>query len=169
MTLATLSLAPLTAVTPDAIEALLDRAFGADRHGRTAYRLREGAAAIPALSFAAFDGGDLAGTLQCWPVALDGEPMVMVGPVAVEPARQNTGVGRAMMWAMLAAADAGAVPHADVLMMVGDPDYYAKFGFDAAETNGWRLPGPWEPHRLLARMTGGRGRGRGLTGMLRQR
>lgn len=167
MTLATLSLAPLTAVTPAAIEALLDRAFGADRHGRTAYRLREGAVAIPALSFAAFDGDELAGTIQCWPVALDGEPMVMVGPVAVEPARQNTGVGRAMMWAMLAAADAGAVPHADVLMMVGDPDYYLKFGFDARETAGWRLPGPWEAHRLLARMTSDRARG--LSGMLSAR
>lgn len=167
MTLATLSLAPLTAVTPGAIEALLDRAFGADRHGRTAYRLRQGAMAIPDLSFAAFDGDELAGTIQCWPVVLDGEPMVMVGPVAVEPARQNTGVGRAMMWAMLAAADAGKSPHADALMMVGDPDYYLKFGFDAAETAGWQLPGPWEPRRLLARMTSARARG--LTGMLRQR
>ena len=167
MTLATLSLTPLTAVTPDAVEALLDRAFGADRHGRTAYQLRQGAVAIPALSFAAIGGDDLAGTIQCWPVALDGEPMVMVGPVAVEPARQNTGVGRAMMWAMLAAADAGAVPHTDVLMMVGDPDYYVKFGFDASETAGWRLPGPWEPHRLLARMTGDRARG--LSGMLARR
>ncbi|RHW17913.1 N-acetyltransferase [Sphingomonas gilva] len=165
MTLAALTLAPLAAVTPDAIEALLDRAFGADRHGRTAYRLREGAMAIPALSFAAFDGGALAGTLQCWPVALDGEPMVMVGPVAVEPARQNTGVGRAMMWAMLASAETD--PFGDVLMMVGDPDYYHQFGFDASGTAGWRLPGPWEPHRLLARMTGDRARG--LSGMLAPR
>lgn len=167
MTLATLSLAPLTAATPDAVEALLDRAFGADRHGRTAYRLREGAVAIPALSFSAFDGDALVGAIQCWPVALDGEPMVMVGPVAVEPARQNTGVGRAMMWAMLAAADSGAIPHADALMMVGDPDYYLKFGFDARDTAGWRLPGPWEPRRLLARMTGERARG--LSGMLARR
>jgi predicted N-acetyltransferase YhbS len=167
MTIATLSLAPLTAVKPAAIEALLDRAFGPDRHGRTAYRLRQGAVAIPELSFAAFDGDELAGTIQCWPVALDGEPMVMVGPVAVEPALQNTGVGSAMMWAMLAAADAGAVPHADALMMVGDPDYYLKFGFDAAETTRWQLPGPWEPHRLLARMTSDRARG--LSGMLSAR
>lgn len=164
MTLATLSLAPLTTVTPDAVEALLDRAFGADRHGRTAYRLREGATAIAQLSLAAFAGDDLAGTIQCWPVALEGAPMVMVGPVAVEPARQNTGVGRAMMRAMLAAADAGAAPHADALMMVGDPDYYLKFGFDARETAGWRLPGPWDPHRLLARLTGDRARGQ--SGML---
>lgn len=162
-----LTLAPLTTVMPDAIEALLDRAFGADRHGRTAYRLREGATAIPEISFAAFDGAELVGTIQCWPVALAGAPMVMVGPVAVEPARQNTGVGRAMMWAMLAAADAGAAAHSDALMMVGDPDYYLKFGFDTADTAGWRLPGPWDPHRLLARMTGDRARG--LSGMLARR
>lgn len=164
MTMTALSLSPLTGVQPDVVEALLDRAFGADRHGRTAYRLREGAIAIPELSFAAFDGEVLVGSLQCWPVTLAENAMILVGPVAVEPSRQNTGIGRAMMWAMLAAADGGRVPNADILAMVGDPDYYLTFGFDASETAGWTLPGPWEAHRLLARMRSDRGRG--LRGML---
>lgn len=163
----TISIAPLAGAAEAAIEALLDRAFGADRHTRTAYRLREGATAIPSLSFAARQGDVLAGTLQCWPVALEQEPMVMVGPVAIEPALQNRGIGRAMMAAMLAAADAGAVPHADALMMVGDPEYYARFGFTAQPTSDWRMPGPWESHRLLARLSSERARG--LNGMLAPR
>ena len=36
--------------------------------------------------------------------------------------------------------------------MVGDPDYYDRFfGFSAAHTGGWTLPGPWDPARLLCR------------------
>ncbi|QJQ33551.1 N-acetyltransferase [Sphingomonas lacunae] len=145
---------PLSTASQPAIEALLDAAFGPDRFGRTAYRLRAGTFALPDLSFAAFDQGRLVGTLQSWPVALeqaDGmrSSLVMVGPVAVEPDVQRGGIGRAMMDALVAAADAGADA---ALMMIGDPEYYGRFwGFTADATGGWDLPGPFERRRLLAR------------------
>jgi predicted N-acetyltransferase YhbS len=41
---------PLGHAAPIEIEQLLDEAFGTDRHQRTAYRLREGVAALPDLS-----------------------------------------------------------------------------------------------------------------------
>lgn len=143
-------LVPLADVSADAVELLLDAAFGADRHGRTAYRVRLGMDPIPALSFAAVEDGTLVGSIQCWPVALAADeggriPMVMVGPVAVSPARQNIGIGRALMWKAIEMADGEA------LMLIGDPEYYAQFGFDAEATGQWRLPGPFEQHRLLAR------------------
>lgn len=148
-----LHLTPLTTAKPEAIEALLDTAFGADRRGRTAYRLREGAEWLPDLSFAVWDGGDLVGTLQSWPVALrhaGGEDrLAMVGPVAVLPERQGTGIGKALMDRLLGAArDEGT----DALMMIGDPDYYGRWGFTADHTGGWRIDGPYEQHRLLARL-----------------
>src|SRR3569623_1135595 len=67
-----ISFVPLATIDPPAIEHLLDRAFGADRHGRTAYRLREGMRAIPELSFAALEDGELVATIQCWPVRFSG-------------------------------------------------------------------------------------------------
>jgi predicted N-acetyltransferase YhbS len=143
---------------PDAIDRLLDSAFGADRRARTAYRLREGCTAIPALSFSAWDGAALVGTLQSWPVALVQDEaqtiMVMVGPVAVDPAVQGRGIGRALMDALIAAADAQATAP---LMMIGDPDYYGRFfGFTADATGKWTVPGPVERRRLLARGVAGR-------------
>ena len=77
-------------IEPQAVEDLLDAAFGTDRCGRTAYRIREGVDAVPALSFALVEDGALIGTIQCWPVALrtpdaDDIPLVMVGPVAIRP------------------------------------------------------------------------------------
>ena len=140
------------------MEALLDAAFGADRFGRTAYLLRKGTLALPALSFAALDAGRLIGSLQSWPVALETvagtrHRLVMVGPVAVQPDVQRGGVGRMMMDALVAAAEAAAD---GALMMIGDPEYYGRFwGFDAAQTGGWNLPGPFEQRRLLARAAHG--------------
>jgi predicted N-acetyltransferase YhbS len=146
---------PLNQIAAADVETLLDAAFGADRHGRTAYRLRAGTVAIPSLSFAAVDGGLLIGSLQSWPVRLEtpsGEsaPLTLVGPVAVSPTFQRGGIGRMLMTHMLAVADAGET---DALMMIGDPEYYGRFfGFTAEATGGWQLPGPVERHRLLARI-----------------
>ena len=145
---------PLDTQPAQAIERLLDIAFGPDRHLRTAYRIREGMAWLPQLSFAMIDdAGGLIGTLQSWPVALIGPtgertPLIMVGPVAVEPAHQNGGHGRALMDKVVATArETGAHP----LMMIGDPEYYGRFwGFSTEHTRGWSAPGPFEPRRLLA-------------------
>ena len=147
-------LLPLSDITPSAVEDLLDAAFGADRFGRTAYRIRKGTDAIPALSFALVEAGALVGTIQCWPVAHhapDGAatPLVMVGPVAVRPDVQRGGYGRTLMAHMLAAAETKAD---GALMMIGDPEYYGRFwGFTNAFTGGWDLPGPFEQRRLLVR------------------
>lgn len=148
---------PLAAASNAAVDALLDRVFGPDRHERTAYRVRAGTAPILPLCFAACTtDGALVGTIQAWPVALalDGGgsvPMVMVGPVAVEPDRQGTGIGVALMKALGDAAPACGDAGGDALMLIGDPEYYGRFGFTGAHTAGWRLPGPVERHRLLAR------------------
>lgn len=152
------TLIPLAEVDPALIEQLLDRAFGEDRHARTAYRMRAGMDWLPALSFAAMDEDDwLVGTIQLWPVALTSpdrraHPMLMVGPVAVVPEHQGEGYGTALMLASLRAVEetsprGGALPQ----VMIGDAPYYGRWGFTAAPTAGWRCPGPWDPARLLVR------------------
>ncbi|MEM7665764.1 MAG: N-acetyltransferase [Pseudomonadota bacterium] len=155
----TATLIPLSAVDPAMIEELLDLVFGEERHARTAYRMRAGMEWLEALSFAALDEDEmLVGTIQCWPIALvDPEerpvPLVMVGPVAVLPARQGEGFGQGLMAAMLDAearlASEGGPTFAQVL--IGDAEYYGRWGFSAAATSHWRCPGPYEPERLLAR------------------
>lgn len=149
---------PLADVAAERVEALLDAAFGPDRFSRTAYACRAGTAAIPALSFAAVDGDELVGSIQCWPVGLfddDGQcfqRLTMVGPVAVSPARQREGIGRMLMAHCLKSAENQAD---SPLMMIGDPEYYGRFfGFSTAVTGGWMLPGPFEKRRLLARDAG---------------
>ena len=140
----------------DAIENLLDDAFGTDRKYRTAYKLREGVDYIPALSFGLFDDDRLIGSIQCWPVRIitaqqEYAPLILVGPVAVTPSKQGSGHGQALMQAML---DAAMLEGNPPLVMIGDHEYYGRFGFSAKETNGWQLPGPFDAHRLLLRNEG---------------
>jgi predicted N-acetyltransferase YhbS len=145
-------LVPLSGVEPVQVEALLDAAFGEDRYGRTAYRLRAGSKAIDGLSYAIVADECLIASIQCWPVQLGSNKLVLVGPVAVDPNHQNEGHGRRLMHAMLdAAAEMGDPP----MVMIGDPEYYGRFGFTADATGGWQLPGPWEARRLLARNIAG--------------
>jgi predicted N-acetyltransferase YhbS len=150
-----IELVPIGTVNAAAVEDLLDRAFGPDRHARTAYKVRGTASAVPELSFAAIEGAVLVGSIQCWPVSFLDDAgrrtdLVMVGPVAVYPARQGDGIGRALVARALAAAG-----DEQPLLLIGDPEYYGRFfGFDAARTGSWRLPGPVERHRLLARGAG---------------
>lgn len=149
---------PLAQLAATEVESILDAAFGSERRARTAYRLRSGMDAIPALSFAVAWDGAAVGTVQSWPVAHFGDDdvataLVMVGPVAVLPEHQARGLGRTLMDTVMAAV----ADHADgALMMIGDPEYYGRFfGFSAEQTGAWRLPGPFERHRLLAAAVGG--------------
>lgn len=126
---------------------LLDDAFGADRHLRTAYLLREGMHAIDHLSFGILDDGILVGSIQCWAIRADKADLTLVGPVAVSSDRQSQGIGKQLMQLMLDASTLSDPP----MVMIGDPEYYGRFGFAAKGTEGWTLPGPWEPRRLLLR------------------
>ena len=148
-----MQLAPVTPGDTAAIAALLDECFGPARHLRTAYRLRTDSEQL--LQFGrvmrAHDGR-LLGSIQYWRLALvarDGVwPLVLLGPLAVTPAARRHGVGRRLIDTTLALADAsGGAP----IMLIGDHSYYGRFGFSAAATTGWQLPGPVERHRLLLR------------------
>ncbi|MHB2165419.1 GNAT family N-acetyltransferase [Alsobacter sp. R-9] len=127
-------------------EALLDAAFGPARFLKTCERLREGR--LPAFALSAEDeAGRLVGTVRLWPVAAGpGRPALMLGPLAVDAAARERGIGASLMRAGLnRAAGAG---HGAVLL-VGDAPYYARFGFSADLTEGLWMPGPVERERFL--------------------
>lgn len=154
-----ISLLPLTQCDAAAVETLLDDAFGTERKQRTAYRLRDGMAYLAPLSFGMMRQNRLIGSIQCWPVRIagdDGETaaLILVGPVAVAPDVQRAGYGQMLMRAMIDAAATAGLPDTPPMIMIGDAEYYGRFGFSANETGGWRLPGVFAAHRLLLRNAG---------------
>jgi predicted N-acetyltransferase YhbS len=127
-------------------EALLDVSFGDNRHLRTCQRLRDGQAPAEGLALSAVSQGRLVGTVRLWHVSAGGVPALTLGPLAVDPSCRKLGIGRALVQRALAAAKARG--HGAVLLL-GDAPYYARFGFSALKTGELRLPGPFEPDRLL--------------------
>jgi len=127
-------------------EALLDASFGGNRHGRTCQRLRQGRAPAEGLAFTAVRQGRLVGTVRLWHVTAGGVPALVLGPLAVDSACRNLGIGAALMQHALAAAKARG--HGAVILL-GDAPYYARFGFSAQKTVELALPGPFERQRLL--------------------
>lgn len=135
-----------------AIESLLDTAFGADRQTKTAYRLRDGVPPIHELCLVALGHDDLGnerlkGTIRYWPVSIGGTtPALLLGPIAVDPALQGSGLGsRLIRMTLNRAAAAG---HRAVLL-VGDAPYYERFGFTRALTQAMQFPGPVDMNRFL--------------------
>jgi putative acetyltransferase len=87
------------------------------------------------LELVADDGGSVVAHLQAAPGRVDGveSPVAGVAPVCVAPAAQGHGVGSALMRALLGAGRDEGWP---LLVLLGDPAYYSRFGFVPALRHG---------------------------------
>ena len=134
-------------------EALLDRAMGGGRRRKSSEKLRKGRMPSAGLAFVARDAdGALLGTVRLWDVqaGFDGtcKPVraLLLGPLAVDPSAEGRGIGSALM--RHAIAEAKRLGHGAIIL-VGDPEYYGRFGFSAEKTGSLQMPGAYEQHRLL--------------------
>ncbi|WP_417458714.1 GNAT family N-acetyltransferase [Kordiimonas sp.] len=136
------------------IEALLDAAFGPDRFNKSSYSLRETVAPLASLSHVARAEGRIVGTVRFWPVLIKDllrgscEKALLLGPLAVAPSMQKYGIGSQLMNRSLAAASLAG--HRRILL-VGDIDYYCRFGFKNVLPNYITMPGGKDARRLLVR------------------
>lgn len=153
ITLAPIQIAGERAEHAPAIERLLDDAFGPERWRKTCQRLRDGQAPLDGLSLVALapDGnGDAAvvGTVRLWPVVAGDRRAALLGPLAVDAAWRNHGIGGKLMREAIRRARASGER---ALLLVGDAPYYGRFGFTADLTRGLVLPGPFVRARFLGR------------------
>jgi predicted N-acetyltransferase YhbS len=140
------SILPETADDAIAIDRLHERTFGPGRFAKTAYRLREQADHIRELSFTARIGTLLIGSVWLSPIRIGDAKALLLGPVTVEPAFRDRGVGQALIDRAL--KEAAAKGHR-LVVLVGDEAYYDKCGFKRIPKGRAIMPGPVDPGRLL--------------------
>ncbi|GAM96565.1 acetyltransferase [alpha proteobacterium U9-1i] len=132
----------------EAIELVLDRAFGPGRLAKTSERVRErGAVAEPLLSRVALsDAGDVIGVCRIWSVRAEA-PVYFLGPLAVDPGAQHGGLGaeltRQCVEACRAARAAGGI------VLVGAEQFFRPLGFSRVPDGRIAMPGPTDANRLL--------------------
>ena len=102
--------------------------------------LRESASYDPRFAFVALDGDRIVGHVTATWGDLDGAPTLGLGPLSVEPSRQGQGIGSQLMEATL---DAPRQAGASVIVLLGEPGYYAWFGFVPAADLGISADPAW--------------------------
>jgi putative acetyltransferase len=135
---------PIRALTAEAFAIAPHRAPPADDtddpgEAALVVWLLQDPAAIPQLSLVAERGDELVGHVVCSRGRIDDAPALGLGPVSARPDQQRGGVGSALMYAVLGAAQALDEP---VVVLLGDPAYYLRFGFGPASALGIAAPEP---------------------------
>lgn len=129
----------------DAVREIVVAAFDAGNgaepvEARLLDELRTCSGWIPEMSLVAVDErGIVVGHVVGTRGFVGDESCVGLGPLAVTPELQRTGIGHALMHTMLGALDALGEPLAALL---GSPDYYARFGFVPATAVSIDAPDP---------------------------
>ena len=119
------------------IGRVVDAAFGDTETSAFTASIRSSGGYVPELTFVAEDEGEIVGFTMLSYVRLGDRDVLTLTPMAVRPDRQRTGVGKAVVRAAIAAADARGEP---VLLVEGVPSYYPQFGFRSASSLGIEKP-----------------------------
>jgi len=125
-----------------AIRAVHEAAFPTSAEADLVDRIRAAGALLPALSLVAELDGGVVGHVLLSPVKLETgggpEPVLELAPLAVVPERQREGIGSALV---IAGLDAAEVRDEPLVLVLGHPWFYPRFGFRPASTFGIRAPG----------------------------
>ena len=128
-----------TTTDHEAIRRVVDAAFGDTITGDLVAAIRASDRFVPELSLVAGARGQTLGHVMSSYV--DVEPgarqVLQVGPLAVAPSHQGTGIGSALMEETIRIADARGEP---LLLIEGNPKYYERFGFTRADAAGIEPP-----------------------------
>ena len=123
----------------DAVRRVNEAAFGTPAEADLVDALRESGDAVPELCLVAVEGGEVVGHICFSRVGLDpdGPELLALAPMAVQPSRQNEGIGSELVREGLLRAEETRFP---LVVVLGHPDFYPRFGFDPASAYGVECP-----------------------------
>lgn len=122
----------------DEIAAVTRAAFGEDGEVRMIELIRASDAFVPELSLIAVNDGAVVGHVLLSYVELSGRGRLLeLGPLSVLPAWQRAGIGLVLAWDAIRRADELGEP---LVLVLGHPSYYQRFGFRRASELGIDAP-----------------------------
>jgi putative acetyltransferase len=134
------------------IRTLLITAFNSSDDADLVERLRGSAGYVADLAQVADFGGEIRGYIICTYVTVHGADQdrraLAMGPVAVAPAYQHTGIGSRLIETTIATADKRGD---GLIILLGHENYYPRFGFTPASRLGVLPPRPWPDANYMAR------------------
>jgi putative acetyltransferase len=134
---------PETAADGPAIHDVHARAFGRENEARLVDALRASSEFVPELSLVAVDAPRIVGHILFSGIRIRTAermiPALALAPVAVLPEHQNQGIGSALIRRGL--AESTRLGHR-IVVVVGHPSYYPRFGFSPARVRGLQAPFP---------------------------
>ena len=146
--MATIVNRPVTGADSATIAALHARVFGPGRFVRTAYRVREGLPDYSPYCLLALLDGVVVASVRFTPITIGGRGgALMLGPLAVETVHAGKGYGKQLVADGLANARQAGL---ELVVLVGNESYYARFGFVPVPLGQMSMPGPVDARRLLA-------------------
>ncbi|MDO9486855.1 MAG: N-acetyltransferase [Sphingomonadaceae bacterium] len=126
-----------------AIHAVVAAAFGQPDEARLVDRLRADGDAL--IELVAEAHGEIVGHILFSRLGIGAAAGAALAPLAIAPAHQRRGLGGALTRAGLDRCRQRGVP---AVVVLGHPDYYPRFGFDAALAG--RLIAPFAGPSLMA-------------------
>jgi len=141
---------PETPADHDAVADVTAAAFGKQDEARLVEAIRASEEYVPELTLLAEDDGRIVGHVMYSYSALEGSDtrLLQLSPLSVAPDRQGEGIGAALTRESLRLADERGEP---LVLVLGHPTYYPRFGFRPASTLGLLAPNPeWPDEAFMA-------------------
>ena len=129
-----------TSADREAIAAVTTAAFGKPAEARMIEAIRRSDGFVPELSLVAELGNRVVGHVLLSYVGLGAEASVLeLGPMSVAPEHQGRGIGSALVREAIRRADERGE---QLVLVLGHPGYYPRFGFRPASAFGITPPDP---------------------------
>ena len=131
------------------VERLLDLVFTPKRKLLSSYKLRGSVNKVDNLSYVLKDNSNkVVGSIRFWNIEIDSHSSrgLLLGPLAIHPIYQSEGLGEKLV---LNGIEQAKADKWNWIVLVGDEEYYSKFGFSKNSTRDISIGDGLDNGRLL--------------------